>query len=43
LFGGGGKCSSWAPTPFSPTRLAKTYLWTLNLDPKLCPLEAHDA
>jgi hypothetical protein len=30
-------------TPFSSTRLAKTYLWTLGLDSKLCPLEDHDA
>jgi hypothetical protein len=42
-FGGGRKCSSWASTPFSSTRLAKTYLWTLGFDLRLCPLEAHDA
>jgi hypothetical protein len=42
-FGGGRKCSSWAPTPFSSKELAKTCLWTLGFDPRLCSLEDHDA
>ncbi len=42
-FGGRRKCLFWVLTPFSSTRLAKTYLWTLGLDSKLCPLEDHDA
>ncbi len=42
-FGGRRKCSSWASTPFVSIELAKSCLWTLGLDPKLCPLGGHDA
>jgi hypothetical protein len=42
-FGGGTKCSFWVPTPYASTRLAKTCLWTLGLDPNLCPLGGHGA
>jgi hypothetical protein len=40
-FGGRTKYSSWVPTLYASTRLTKTCLWTLGLDPKLCPLEGH--
>ncbi len=42
-FRDGRKCSSWTLTPCACTKLAKTCLWTLGLDPKLCPLGGHDA
>jgi hypothetical protein len=42
-FEDGKKCSFWALTPCASIRLAKTWSWTLGLDPRLCPLGGHDA
>jgi hypothetical protein len=42
-FGVRKRCSSWASTPCTSTRLSKTCLWTLGLDPTQCPLGGHDA